>query len=113
MGFRSHAHIDTKRREPWLYSAGEMSLIRTAVRARYALLPLWYTLFYEQEQDGTPPMRPLWYEFPRDEGSYTKEGSHMVGSSLLVAPVLTKGSTQVNVYFPGTTSAQASYDYTT
>merc|ERR1719352_1549371 len=101
--FRSHAHIDTKRREPWLYSAGEMALIRTAVRSRYALLPLWYTLFYEQEQDGTPPMRPLWYEFPEDEGSYAKEGIHMVGSSLLVAPVLTKGSTQVDVYFPGST----------
>jgi len=27
----------------------------------------------------------------------------MVGSSLLVAPVLTKGATQVNVYFPGDT----------
>jgi len=101
--FRSHAHIDTKRREPWLYSEGEMSLIRTAVRVRYSLLPLWYTLFYEQEMDGTPPMRPLWYEFPEDEDSYNKEGLHMVGSSLLVAPVLTKGSTQVNVYFPGST----------
>ena len=33
--------IDTKRREPWLYSAGEMSLIRTAVKSRNALLPLW------------------------------------------------------------------------
>jgi len=100
--FRSHAHIDTKRREPWLYSAGEMALIRAAVRSRYTLLPLWYTLFYEQELNGTPPMRPLWYEFPEDEGSYSIEGSHMVGSSLLVAPVLTKGATQVNVYFPGT-----------
>ena len=46
--FRSHAHIDTKRREPWLYSAGEMKLIREAIRSRYSLLPLWYTLFYEQ-----------------------------------------------------------------
>merc|ERR1712042_390836 len=55
-----------------------------------------------QELNGTPPMRPLWYEFPGDEGSYSIEGSHMVGSSLLVAPVLTKGATQVNVYFPGT-----------
>ena len=73
------------------------------MRSRYALLPLWYTLFYEQEQDGTPPMMPLWYEFPADQGSYTKEGSHMVGSSLLVAPVLTKGATQVSVYFPGST----------
>ena len=101
--FRSHAHIDTKRREPWLYSAGEMSLIRAAIRSRYALLPLWYTLFYESEQTGLPPMRPMWYEFPQDEASYSREGSHMVGSSLLVSPVLTKGATSVDVYFPGDT----------
>ena len=106
--FRSHAHIDTKRREPWLYSAGEMSLIRAAIRARYGLLPLWYTLFYEAEQSGVPPMRPLWYEFPGDEASYAREGSHMVGESLLVAPVLHKGSTSVDVYFPGNT---VWYDY--
>lgn len=99
--FRSHAHIDTKRREPWLYSAGEMAIIRQAIRARYSYLPLWYTLFYEQEQTGNPPMRPLWYEFPEDEGSYAREGSHMVGSSLLVAPVLTKNALSVSVYFPG------------
>jgi hypothetical protein len=32
--FRSHAHIDTKRREPWLYSKEEMALIREALRWR-------------------------------------------------------------------------------
>ena len=35
-------------------------------------------------------MRPLWYEFPEDSGSWEREGSHMVGAALLVAPVLTK-----------------------
>ena len=74
-----------------------MKLIRAAVRSRYSYLPLWYTLFYEQvwpmlllpapcslllfltqEQTGVPTMRPLWYEFPADEGSWAREGSHMV-----------------------------------
>jgi hypothetical protein len=32
--------------------AGEMSIIRRTVRARYALLPFWYTLFYEAELTG-------------------------------------------------------------
>jgi len=109
--FRSHAHIDTKRREPWLYSAGEMSLIREAIRSRYSLLPLWYTLFYEQEQNGAPPMRPLWYEFPEDAASWTVEGQHLVGDALLVAPVLTKGATSVTVHFPG--EQQLWYDHWT
>merc|ERR1711973_979528 len=70
-----------------------------------------YTLFYEQEQNGTPPMRPLWYEFPQDAASWTVEGQHLVGDSLLVAPVLTKGGTSVNVHFPG--EQQYWYDHWT
>ena len=56
--FRSHAHIDTKRREPWLFNESEMKLIRTAIRTRYSFLPFWYTLFYEGSKTGLPPMRP-------------------------------------------------------
>lgn len=99
--FRSHAHLDSKRREPWMYSAGEMALIRQAIRTRYSFLPFWYTQFYETELTGVPVMRPLWYEFPQDEATYTREGEHLIGNSLLVAPVLKKSATQVSVYFPG------------
>ena len=55
-------------------------------------------------------MRPLWYEFPEDVASWTVEGQHMVGNSLLVAPVLTKGATSVSVHFPG---QQLWYDHWT
>jgi len=99
--FRSHAHLDSKRREPWLYSQGEMKLIREAIRTRYSFLPFWYTLFYQADQTGIPMMRPLWYEFPEDEGTFDREGIHMVGEALLVAPVLKKAATTVDVYFPG------------
>ena len=72
-------------------------------------------------------MRPLWYEFPQDTASWTVEGQHLVGDSLLVAPVLTKvcklifqdscferdfqGGTSVNVHFPG--EQQYWYDHWT
>ena len=95
--FRSHAHLDSKRREPWLFSEGERSLIRTAIRTRYSFLPFWYTQFFESERSGVPVMRPLWYEFPGDEATYGNEGQHMVGDALLVAPVLHKGATSVEV----------------
>ena len=45
-------------------------------------------------------MRPLWYEFPLDEATYGREGISMVGNSLLVAPVLTKGATQGQIWAP-------------
>ena len=52
--FRAHAHIDTKRREPWLLEESNKLIIRDAIRARYALLPYWYTLFYNSSLTGLP-----------------------------------------------------------
>ena len=39
--FRSHAHHDSKRREPWVFGEPWTARIRSAVMARYALLPYW------------------------------------------------------------------------
>ena len=55
--FRAHAHVDTKRREPWLYDADKMAIIRDAIRMRYELLPLWYTVFRESSVNGMPVVR--------------------------------------------------------
>ena len=55
--FRAHAHMDTRRREPWLYEEAEMALIRDALRTRYQLLPLLYTTFYESYTTGLPIVR--------------------------------------------------------
>ena len=54
--------------------------IREAVRARYRLLPYWYTLFYSAEQDGSPIMRPLWVDFPADKSTFGMEDEHLVGT---------------------------------
>lgn len=43
--FRGHAHLETQRREPWLFGEESTRRIREAVRSRYALLPYIYTLF--------------------------------------------------------------------
>ena len=38
--FRGHAHLETARREPWLFGEPATSRIRTAIRERYVrLLP--------------------------------------------------------------------------
>ncbi len=64
--FRAHAHIDTPRREPWLFGPENTALIREAIRQRYALLPYWYQLFYKAHRTGQPVMR--WVS-PRQSGS--------------------------------------------
>lgn len=57
--FRAHAHLDSKRREPWLFGEPYTSQIRAAIRTRYSLLPLWYTLFQEASTEGVPIIRQV------------------------------------------------------
>lgn len=40
--FRAHAHIDTKRREPYLFSDKIKNAIKLAIRSRYNFLPYWF-----------------------------------------------------------------------
>jgi len=98
---RAHAHLDTKRREPYLFEGEELANIRKSVQTRYSFLSYWYTLFYEATLSGLPPMRPLWMEFPEDPTTFDIESVHMVGESLLVAPVTDAGATSVQCYFAG------------
>lgn len=55
--FRAHAHIDTKRREPYLLEEPHKSYVRDMIRLRYSLLPAWYTAFREAAVDGVPVLR--------------------------------------------------------
>ncbi|CAI5451399.1 unnamed protein product [Caenorhabditis angaria] len=98
--FRGHAHIDTKRREPWLLSEQSKNIVREALRSRYALLPFWYTLFQEHTSNGLPPMRPLFYEFPNDDSILEEQKQWMVGSDLLVRAVVEKDTYNVQVNLP-------------
>ncbi|XP_063933718.1 neutral alpha-glucosidase AB-like [Zophobas morio] len=98
--FRAHSHVDTKRREPWLFEEPYLDRIRAALRHRYNILAYMYTLFHESHLNGTAIMRPLWYEF-EDESLYTVEDAFMLGSALYVAPVLREHVTEMFITFPG------------
>lgn len=99
--YRAHAHLDTKRREPWLFEANYKNIIRNAVRLRYTLLPYWYTLFYHASDTGTPIVRPLWVEFPEEKNTFSMEDEFLLGENLLVKPVTTQGQSTIDVYLPG------------
>lgn len=55
--FRAHAHIDARRREPYLAGEPYVSIIRDAIRLRYQLLPAWYTAFHRASWEGMPILR--------------------------------------------------------
>ncbi|GMS94338.1 hypothetical protein PENTCL1PPCAC_16513, partial [Pristionchus entomophagus] len=98
--FRAHSHIDTRRREPWLYSDKAKESMRRCIRERYALLPYWYATFRDHAQHGHPPMRPIFYEFPKEEKHFETQEAWMIGSALLVHPVVSEGTTTVKVHLP-------------
>ena len=54
---RAHAHIDTKRREPYLLDEPYKSIVKDALRLRYTMLTVWYTAFREASVRGIPVVR--------------------------------------------------------
>uniref|UniRef100_A0A3Q3EKV2 Glucosidase II alpha subunit b n=1 Tax=Labrus bergylta TaxID=56723 RepID=A0A3Q3EKV2_9LABR len=99
--FRAHAHLDTPRREPWLFGPENTALIREAVRQRYTLLPYWYQQFYNTHHTGEPVMRPLWVEYPQDPATFALDDEFLIGRDLLVHPVTEEGARGVTAYLPG------------
>lgn len=109
--FRAHAHIDAKRREPYLLDEPYKSILRDMLRLRYAMLPVWYTAFKEMSTTGIPILRPQYVVFPEDAEGFAIDDQFYVGSSgLLVKPVTTRGATSASVYL---SDPQIYYDYFT
>ncbi|PAA66271.1 hypothetical protein BOX15_Mlig006154g1 [Macrostomum lignano] len=98
--FRAHAHLDTRRREPWLLDAQYKEAIRSAILLRYTLLPYLYTQFYLSARDGRPVMAPLWVYYPKDEATFSMDDQHLLGPDLLFKPVTEAGATSLSVYLP-------------
>lgn len=97
--FRAHAHIDTRRREPFLFKDPYLSYMRDAVRLRYKLLPELYTLFYRASQTGTPIMKPLFYDYPDNVETYNVDDEFIFGN-LLVKPVMEEGRKNTEILLP-------------
>ncbi|KAF5365000.1 hypothetical protein D9757_011430 [Collybiopsis confluens] len=109
--FRAHAHIDTKRREPFLLDEPYKSIVRDLLRLRYTMLPIWYTAFRENSVTGLPIVRPHYVVFPKDSTGFDIDDQFFIGSSgILVKPVTEKEQTEVTVYLP---EDQVYYDYFT
>lgn len=109
--FRAHAHLDTKRREPWVYGEPYTTILRQTAMIRYSLLPYWYTVFYQSYITGQPVMRAMFSEFPADEQTFSMDDQWMVGKGLLVKPVTDTSANEVGVYFPD--SENGWYDFHT
>ncbi|ETL36413.1 hypothetical protein L916_11599 [Phytophthora nicotianae] len=99
---RNHNVKDVNSQETYLWdSVAEIG--RKFIGMRYRLLPYLYTLGYEAHATGIPIARAMFFEFPEDTSARSSpyvDNQFMLGSSLLVIPVLTEGATNVTGYVP-------------
>ncbi|CAL0307982.1 unnamed protein product [Lupinus luteus] len=96
---RDHANYYSPRQELYQWeSVAESS--RNALGIRYRILPYLYTLNYEAHISGAPIARPLFFSFPTYTECYGLSTQFLLGSGLMISPVLEQGKTEVKALFP-------------
>ena len=98
--FRNHSAMGTRRQEPWQFDETTIDAVRKTVKLRYRFIPYIYDLAHECEKTGAPIVRPLVYEYHADKHVRNISDEYMLGSFVLVAPVIAPGKEAREVYLP-------------
>jgi alpha-glucosidase len=85
--------------EPWMYPQVTKQ-ISNLLKLRYRLMPHLYQLLWDSTMSYEPVLRPTFAEFPQDAACYAECDDMMLGSSLLVSPVVDAAQMERKVYLP-------------
>ena len=85
--------------EIWSYGEEAYGILKNYIEIRERLRPYIYENLKLASKDGTPLMRPLFYDFP-EEKNYGIFDQYMFGPDIMVCPVYEQGRRQRTVYFP-------------
>jgi alpha-glucosidase (family GH31 glycosyl hydrolase) len=88
-----------------LKSGSSQETVKRSLYVRYSLLAYFYSLFHKASSMGTPVARPMFFDFPTDNETWTKNEQFMIGPALLARPVFHKNAVSVPVYFPAENSS--------
>jgi len=97
---RTHSEIGNVDQYVWSYGEVVLDAAREALRLRYRLLPYLYACFLRAAETGAPVQRPLVFDHQYDALVADIDDQYLLGPDLLVAPVVTPGSTARQVYLP-------------
>lgn len=97
--FRPHAQEDVPS-EPVFREEKTKALAKKAIELRYQMIPYNYTLAFDNNQKGTPLMRPLMFEEPTDLAIQSVSETYLWGNDFLVSPITKPGITEKTIYFP-------------
>ncbi|KAK2608392.1 glucosidase II [Conoideocrella luteorostrata] len=107
---RAHAHIDSRRREPYMLGEPYTEILTKALRLRYSLLPSWYTAFFHANRDGSPVVRPMFWTHPSEESGFAIDDQLFLGTTgLLAKPIVEKDKFSTDIWIP---DDEVYFDYT-
>ena len=86
--------------EIWSYGEEIYEILKKYLFLRESLKPYIKEIMKEAHEKGTPVMRPLFYDFPKDETCWELKDEYMFGPKYLVAPILEADMTERTVYLP-------------
>jgi alpha-D-xyloside xylohydrolase len=86
--------------EVWSFGDAEYEIIRHLLFLRERLRPYVMEQMRVAHSTGLPPMRPLFLDFPADPACWDIADQFLFGGDILVAPVVTEGARERDVYLP-------------
>jgi alpha-D-xyloside xylohydrolase len=86
--------------EVWSYGEEACKIMTHYLEIREKLRPYIMKHMKVASRDGTPVMRPLFYDFPNDKACYVVDDQFMFGPDIMVAPVTEAGERSRKIYFP-------------
>jgi alpha-glucosidase (family GH31 glycosyl hydrolase) len=98
--FRPHAQEEVSS-EPIFRSEKAKKFAKKAIELRYKLLPYNYNLAFENNQKGTPLMRPIFFEEDVEKLMSNSE-TYLWGKDFLITPILKDSVKTKEIYFPKT-----------
>ena len=93
-------HISGAENEVWSYGDEVYEICKKYMNLREKMRPYVRKLMKAAHEKGTPIMRPLFYDFPKDKIAWEIEDEYMFGPELLVAPILYADVRERQVYLP-------------
>ncbi len=86
--------------EVWSYGDEVYEILSGVLRLRERIKPYVLEQMAVAADEGIPPMRPLWFDFPGDKEAWAIDDEYCFGPSVLVAPVTKLGARSRRVYLP-------------
>ena len=86
--------------EVWSYGEKAYEIFKKYMLLRERLRPYITELMKAAHEKGTPPMRPLFYDFPQDSNAWDVDDQYMFGPDIMVAPIIYEGMHSRKVWLP-------------